>query len=230
MSIKDRLLQLKNIKLSDVRKVISKECYERCSWKAIVWFIVDACLFVSGMLLVFLGRRFYLQALGGIISGVATAMMFVWAHDAAHGTLFKNKKVAEFMGTVFMLPALSIYRLWIYGHNKVHHGFTSFSPIDWIWRPLTPEEYFALSRFQRCLYRIERNLFTCAFHYMRKVWFKAMLSFNPGKDQAERRGYRLGKAYVLGYAVCMSILSFLFAGGVQGVLCAVVLPFVVFNY
>ena len=28
----------------------------------------------------------------------------------------------------------------------------------------------------------------------------------------------------------MSILSFLFAGGVQGVLCAVVLPFVVFNY
>jgi omega-6 fatty acid desaturase (delta-12 desaturase) len=182
------------------------------------------------MLLVFLSPYTATKLLGGVISGVATAMLFVWAHDAAHGALFKSKKVAELLGTIAMLPSLNMYRMWAYGHNRVHHGFTSFSPMDWIWRPFTPKQYKASSRFQRILYRIERSFFTCAFHYLRRVWWSEMLGFNPGKDKKQRQYYRDGKVLVLIYALIMSTLGYCFAGGVIGMLSAVILPFIVFNY
>ncbi len=228
---KDRLFEeLKNVKLSSVRGVISKSCYRRVPAKAVFWYLFDLVFFLGGFSLIFFTHSFVFKLLGGLLSGVATAMMFIWAHDAAHGTLFKSSRVAEFLGTVFMLPALSVYRLWIYGHNKVHHGFTSFSPVDWIWRPLSPREYADLNFFQRVLYRIERSFLTNGFHYFRKVWWQAMLKYNPGKDAKEKRGYMMGKLFVFAYFVGMSTLAFFFAGGVLGILCAVIIPFVVFTY
>ena len=222
--------QLKQIKLAEIRQVISQSCYKRSLWKAILWYGIDLLIFAVGISLVFSSQHIIVKLLGGMLSGVGTAVLFVWAHDAAHGTLFKGNKIAEILGTIVMLPSLNIYRLWSYGHNKVHHGFTSLSPIDWIWRPFTPAEYRALSKFQRILYRIERSWFTCAFHYLRRVWWNEMLRFNPGKDQKQKRYYRYGKLYVASYALLMGTLAYHFAGGVIGVVCALILPFIVFNY
>lgn len=223
-------LQVKQIKTSVARETIPEACYRRSYFKTFLWYTIDVSLFLCGMLLVFLSPHMGVQCLGGIVAGIATAMMFVWAHDAAHGALFKSSKIAEFFGTIGMLPSLNIYRMWVYGHNKVHHGFTSFSPIDWIWRPLTPQEYQALSRFQRILYRLERCSFTCAFHYLRRIWWENMLCYNPGKDKKEGNYYRNGKYLVSIYAVVMAFLGYFFAGGLIGVLTALILPFLVFNY
>ncbi len=222
--------QLKRIKLTEVRKVISKACYQRSLWKAIFCYSVDLLIFTAGMVLIFSSQHLIVKLLGGMFAGVGTAILFVWAHDAAHGTLFKSHKVAEILGTIVMLPSLNIYRLWSYGHNKVHHGFTSFSPIDWIWRPFTPEEYQALNKFQRILYRIERSWFGCAFHYLRRVWWNEMLRFNPGKDKQQKRYYRNGKLYVAIYALLMCVISYRFGGGFIGVICALIVPFIIFNY
>ena len=222
--------ELKHIKLTEIRQAISQACYKRSLWKAIFWYSLDVLTFVAGIALVFSSQHLIVKLFGGMLSGVGTAMLFVWAHDAAHGTLFKSRKIAEFLGTIVMLPSLNIYRLWSYGHNKVHHGFTSFSPIDWIWRPFTPAEYRALSKFQRILYRVERSWFSCAFHYLRRVWWNEMLRFNPGKDKQQKRYYRNGKSYVAIYALLVGIIAYFFAGGIIGIICALILPFIVFNY
>ena len=222
--------QVKKIKSSDVRAVVPKSCYKRSYRKAFLWLGFDLLFFIVGMALIFSSPYAGVKLLGGVLSGVATAMLFVWAHDAAHGALFKSSKIAEFLGTIAMLPSLNIYRMWAYGHNRVHHGFTSFSPIDWIWRPFTPQEYKALSRVGRVLYRIERSFFTCAFHYLRRVWWAEMLGFNPGKDKKQRQYYRNGKHFVAIYALIASAIAYFFAGGLIGVLSAVILPFIVFNY
>lgn len=222
--------QAKEIKSAVARKVIPEACFKRSLGKAMFWYGVDLILFLFGIALVFLTPYMGIKLVGGVIAGTATAMLFVWAHDAAHGTLFRSSKVAEVLGTLVMLPSLNIYRMWSYGHNKVHHGFTSFSPIDWIWRPLTPAEYQALSMFQRMLYRVERNALTCAFHYLRRIWWSQMLRFNPGKDAKQRRYYRHGKLMVLAYAVLASAAAYFFAGGFAGIIMAVVVPFIVFNY
>jgi acyl-lipid omega-6 desaturase (Delta-12 desaturase) len=225
-----RFEDVKQIKSSDARQTIPSTCYQRSLFKTMFWYALDLMLFFAGLALVFLSPHATVKIAGGILSGAATAMMFVWAHDAAHGALFKNSKLAEVLGTLAMLPSLNIYRMWSYGHNKVHHGFTSFSPIDWIWRPLTPKAYRELSTFQRVLYRIERSIFTCAFHYLRRIWWSQMLFFNPGKDKQQRTYYRRGKFMVLAYGLLASLMAYLFAGGIMGVISAVIIPFIVFNY
>jgi acyl-lipid omega-6 desaturase (Delta-12 desaturase) len=226
----DLLDQVKKIKSSDARGIVPKNCYTRSYAKTFLWLGLDLLFFMLGMFLVFSNPYAGFKLLGGVILGVATAMLFVWAHDAAHGTLFKNKQVAELLGTLAMLPSLNIYRMWAYGHNRVHHGFTSFSPMDWIWRPFTAKQYQNLSSFQKLLYRIERSFFTCAFHYLRRVWWAEMLSFNPGKDKKQQRYYRDGKHFVAIYAVIMSVGAYIFAGGLIGIIAGVILPFIVFNY
>ena len=222
--------QVKHIKASDARKVIPAACYQRSLYKAFFWFGIDFSFFFLGMFFIFAHPSIKYKLVGGLISGIATAMLFVWAHDAAHGALFKNRKIAEPLATIAMLPSLNIYRMWAYGHNKVHHGFTSFSPIDWIWRPLTPQQYQSLPKLQRLLYRVERNVFTCAFHYLRRIWWDEMLHFNPGKDKQQRQYYRNGKSFVLLYVLLISTLAYVYAGGIIGILAVVILPFVVFNY
>ena len=88
-------------------------------------------------------------------------------------------------GTAFMLPSMNMYRLWSHGHNRVHHGFTSYTPVDWIWRPLTPEAYAAKSRWGRVLYRLERSPFTCALHYLLRVWWPGMVMYRPDKHSRD---------------------------------------------
>jgi omega-6 fatty acid desaturase (delta-12 desaturase) len=128
-----------------------------------------------------------------VIAGCAVALLFVWGHDAAHGALFASGCWSEVLGTIAMLPSLNMYRLWPYGHNKVHHGFTSFSPIDWIWRPLTPDEYRARSRAWRFVYRLERHPATCGLQYLRRVWWPGMVRFRPDPKLRRTRGFRASK-------------------------------------
>ncbi len=213
--------ELKNVKLSEVRSYISKECYERSFFKIYFWLLIDIAVFSSGMAMVFMFNNILLKLLGGFIAGRGTMMLFVWGHDSAHGALFKSKSVGLFWGQLTMLPSLHSCSLWQLGHNKVHHGFTSFSPIDWIWKPLQPEEYLALSSWGRFCYRIERNFYTHAFHYINQVWLKKMMLYN---------GALLEKIYVLVYFLTMSALCYLYAGGVIGVLTGVVLPVMIFMY
>ena len=222
--------QVKKIKTSEARQFIPQKCYQRSLSKIFFWYVLDLFVFLFGIMMIFFNAQISLQLCGGLITGIATAMLFVWAHDAAHGTLFKNKKIAEILASISMLPSLNIYRMWSYGHNKVHHGFTSFSPIDWIWRPLSPQQYHNLSKLQRALYRIERNIFTCAFHYFRRIWWIEMIRFNPGKTKQQRHYYRQGKYFVLSYGLTVSALAYYFAGGIIGIIAAVILPFIVFNY
>jgi len=222
--------QVKQIKSSVARTIIPNECYKRSSFKTLFWYFFDIALFLFGISVVFLNDNIELKLIGGLVSGTATAMLFVWAHDAAHGALFKKDKIAELLGTIAMLPSLNVYRMWSFGHNKVHHGFASFTPIDWIWRPLTPSKYKSFSLFQRFLYRVERNLFTSAFHYFRRIWWEQMLCFNPGKDEKQCRYYRNGKFIVLIYALIISVLGYIFAGGIIGSIATLIIPFIVFNY
>ncbi|RUR05423.1 fatty acid desaturase [Legionella sp. km772] len=222
--------EVKLIKSSEARTAIPEACYKRSFAKNFFWYFGDLFLFLFGLTLIFSSVSLKFKVMGSLISGLSTAMLFVWAHDAAHGALFKNNKVAEVLGTIAMFPSLNVYRLWSFGHNKVHHGFASFSPIDWIWRPLTAQEYYSLSKIQQILYRVERCFFTSAFHYLRRIWWEQMLRFNPGKNNKEKRYYRQGKIFPLLYVLLLSIIAYFYADGMMGILLVVILPFIIFNY
>ena len=222
--------ELHDVKLQTVRQAIPPECYRRSVPLALLWYVFDLLLYLAAIAGIFLSEGAGFKLFFGLLAGGAVAVMFVWAHDAAHGTLFKSDRVAEILGTFFMLPSLNMYRLWSHGHNKVHHGFTSFTPIDWIWRPLTPAEYAAKTPFQRFIYRLERSPYTCALHYLLRVWWAGMVRFKPEPNFRERHIFSLSKLLTLVSFVAYSVLAYRYAGGFIGVIAVVLLPFLVFNY
>jgi acyl-lipid omega-6 desaturase (Delta-12 desaturase) len=230
MKSKRNLEEMKKFKLSNVRGVIDKSRYERSFSKAISWYAFDLILYLLTMWLVFATDSTWLKLLGGFLGGLVVSMMFVWAHDAAHGTLFKSKRLAEWLGTIFMLPSLNMYRMWCFGHNRVHHSFTSFKGMDYVWIPLTPQEYYALKWHQKLFYRIKRFPLTCAVHYLVDIWLNGMIRYNPGKDSKEKAYYRNNKLLSLVFFLGFSALAYYFAGGVLGIVFAVILPFIIFNY
>jgi acyl-lipid omega-6 desaturase (Delta-12 desaturase) len=221
---------LKTIKLTTVRKAISTGCYRRSWLQTFGWFAFDLALYLGLMAGVLASEAWWAKLLFGLGAGCAVAFMFVWAHDAAHGALFDSDWAAEILGTMLMLPSLNMYRLWCHGHNRVHHGFTSYTPVDWIWRPLTPRAYASLPWHRRMVYRLERTPWGCALHYLLKVWWPGMVMYRPDKESRERLGYRVNKLVTLGFAIGLMGLCYRFGGGLIGVVAGVVLPFIVFNY
>ena len=216
--------------ITDLRQKINPKAYKRSMTTTWFWCTLDMMFYIAFMYGVFASTGIIWKLIFGILAGLAASGMFVLAHDAAHGSLFKNKWVAEIMGTIYMLPSLNSYRLWCFGHNRIHHGFTSFSPIDWIWRPLTIDEYKELNSFKKLLYRMERSLFGCGLHYILKVWWPKMVLFVPEDlQESKQRAIRVGKIIIVAFMVAIAI-PFYIHGGLMSVICALFLPFLVFNY
>jgi omega-6 fatty acid desaturase (delta-12 desaturase) len=221
---------LRDIKLTTVRRAISTGCYRRSALQTFGWLTFDLGLYLGALWGVFASGSAWAKLAFGVGAGCAVAFMFVWAHDAAHGALFRREWTAELLGTLLMLPSMNMYRLWSHGHNRVHHGFTSYTPVDWIWRPLTPEVYAAKSRWGRAVYRLERNPLTCALHYLLRVWWPGMVMYRPERRSRERVGFTVDKLVTVVFAAAISVVAWRFGGGLIGVAAGVVVPFIVFNY
>ena len=56
--------------------------------------------------------------------GVVVSALFVLGHDAAHDALLPKSRWNRTVALVFMLPSLHVRDGWVFGHNRVHHGFT----------------------------------------------------------------------------------------------------------
>ncbi len=218
---------LKPVSLAELRKSIAPERYQRSLAHALGSLSFDGFLYVAAVMAIFLTPHPLAKIFFGLLAGSAVAFLFVWGHDAAHGALFTSQRVARILGTLSMLPSFNMYRLWAHGHNRVHHGFTSLSIIDWIWRPCTPAEYQQKTWWQRWIYRLERSPYTCALHYLLRVWWPGMIRFQG--DEKNRQAFRNDKILTLLFFVSYSIIAW-WLGGFWTWIAAVVLPFVVFNY
>ena len=89
------------------------------------------------------------------LSGIVVASLFVIGHDAAHKALFDSRRLNAVVARVAMLPSLHATELWIFGHNRVHHGHTLREGFDFVWHPVTAEQYRLMSRLARARHRFE---------------------------------------------------------------------------
>ena len=140
---------LRDIKLTTVRRAISSGCYRRSALQTFGWFGFDLSLYLGALWGVFVSESAWAKLAFGVGAGCAVAFMFVWAHDAAHGALFRRRVDGGAPGHRLHAPLYEHVPALVHGHNRVHHGFTSYTPVDWVWRPLTPEAYAAKSRWGR---------------------------------------------------------------------------------
>ncbi len=162
------------------------------------------------------------------LSGILVASLFVIGHDAAHKALFDSKRLNAVVARVAMLPSLHATELWIFGHNRVHHGHTLREGFDFVWHPATAEQYQEMSRLKRARHRVEWSVFGAGAYYLREVWWNKMVRFLPRNRW--RKSMVRDKLIVTAFLVVSLVLPIVFAGG-GGVwiwVKIVVIPFVLF--
>jgi len=214
--------------LKPVLAVIPESCYERST--------------ARGMFLIGRDFLFYGLALWGLAStnnilflvplwllaGAAVSGLFVMGHDAAHGALFDSKKLNDVMGRITMLPSWHITEQWVYGHNRVHHGFTLREGMDFVWHPLTVEQYNELSPLRRLRHKLEWGPLGSGAYYFREVWLNKMVLFKPPERWA--KPMNRDRLLVAGFVLATFVASLAFAGfgGIWMWVKLFVIPFLLF--
>ena len=142
---------------------------ERVTWRAFWLLALDYTLWLGLLAGVVLADAVWLKALCGLATGFVIGRLFIIGHDACHQSLTPHRRLNKWLGRIAFLPSLTAYSLWDMGHNVVHHGFTNLKGVDFVWAPLTQEEYAALSPARRALERLYRSGWGPGVYYMVEI-------------------------------------------------------------
>jgi len=185
--------------LSAVRDVIPPSCYRRSTALGLVSVGSDLLIYVALLVGLAWVRAWWLDVPLVILAGLAVSSLFVLAHDASHQALFDSRRLNTALATILMLPSLHINEAWIVGHNRLHHGHTTRQGFDFVWHPLTAEQYAALRWWERARHRLEWSWAGSGAYYLREVWFNKMIRFTPtgSRGAAIRRGRLLVGTWAL---------------------------------
>ena len=147
--------------------------------------------------------------LGWVLAANAISALFVVGHDAAHESLFKSRHLNRLAGQLAMLPSLHAQSVWAYGHNKIHHAFACCQGLDFVWHPVSPQEYRAYSALGRLRHRIEWSAIGSGFYYARTMWMgKIVQGTPPGPLRWEfARDRAIVFAYAIAFALCCAYLG-----------------------
>ena len=119
---------------------------ERSTVRALVLLALDYALFFALITATVLLESVWAKLLCGSVAGFVIGRLFVIGHDACHQSLTPHRELNKVLGRIAFLPSLTPYSLWDTGHNVVHHGYTNLKGVDFVWTPLTAEEFAALGQ------------------------------------------------------------------------------------
>lgn len=170
--------------------------------------------------------------------GWLTGILFVIGHDACHHSYTSSRRINAVVGRIAMLPSLHNFSLWDLGHNRIHHRHNNVRGFDYVWEPMSPDDYEASSPVNRALYRLTRSPIGILFYYAFDIWFpKIFLVRKKGyclKYGAYRREYLLDGILVWSFLVAQIILIWSISekfgkGPIEAILLAFVIPFTIWN-
>ncbi len=150
-----------------------------------------------------------------LLAGLAVSGLFVLGHDAAHNVLCDDDALNRRIGRLLFIPSLHIYESWVLGHNRIHHGHTLKQGMDFVWHPLTVEQYRELSPIGKLAHRFEWSAFGAGAYYLRQVWWTKMVTLDPpAKWKAAIKADT--RFLVVGAGAAMAALAALGAIGADG--------------
>ena len=159
---------------------------ERAVMRAIVLQIIDTVILTAGIVGTVYFESVLVKLLLAVFSGFMIGRIFILGHDACHQSFTPYRGLNKVLGRLAFLPSLTPYSLWEVGHNVVHHGYTNLKGFDFVWAPLTREEYAKLSFAGRLLDRAYRSGWAPGLYYMIEIWWKKMI-FPNAKEMPTRR-------------------------------------------
>jgi omega-6 fatty acid desaturase (delta-12 desaturase) len=222
--------------ITDVIAVLPKSVYDNPTALGLAYFARDVAIYAALVAaLIFVNNPILLVPLW-ILSGIVISGLFIVGHDAAHGALFKSKRLAYVIGQLSMLPSLHVYEAWVFGHNRIHHGHTVREVMDYVWHPTSPEAYRAMSLAQRLIHRVKWSCLGAGVYYGWDIWWLNMMRFTPPEKIAAdvRRDRRIVLTYAALASAALFALGSHMYGGAGGALWmwtkVFALPFVAWNY
>ena len=201
---------------------------------ALVLLVFDYALLVTALAGTVWLAAGWAKLLSGLAAGFVTGRLFVIGHDACHQSLTPHRSLNKWLGRLAFLPSLTPYSLWDIGHNMIHHGYTNLKGVDFVWAPLTPTEYAALSPFSRFKERIYRSGWGPGLYYMSEIWWKRLFFPNraamPTRRPIFMKDCLLVSAFALVWAAALAAAAVATSQPILPVLLAGwVLPFLFWN-
>jgi omega-6 fatty acid desaturase (delta-12 desaturase) len=221
--------------LNEVRAVIPATCYERSGMRASLAIAQAVLLYLLPVVGLALTDRWWALLVLWPLAGLGVAGLFVLGHDASHGALVESNRVNKMVARACMVPSVHVESAWDLGHNRIHHGYTTRQGFDFVWHPLTVDEYRALGRLQRLRHRLEWSAIGSGAYFLREVWWSKMWRFTP---EGKRRGTivrdKLGLTAVLAVVGAGAIVLGALTGGWVAALWVptklFVVPFLIFTH
>ena len=132
---------------------------------------------------------------------LATSRLFIIGHDACHLSLTPSRNLNRVIGRLCFLPSYTPYSLWEVGHNVAHHGYNNLRGHDYVWEPMSPQQYAAYPRWRRALERFYRGGAGFWLYYMIELWWKRL--YFPSRKYApvRRRVFTRDSLLVSAFAI-----------------------------
>ena len=105
-----------------------------------------------------------------------SGFLFTLAHDAGHASYSTSPVVNAVVGRLALVPSVHVLGLWR-DHHDVHHRYTNQRGRDFVWTPLSVEQYLKLPGWRRSLHRTYRHPSSLGLglHYAIEIWAPRML-------------------------------------------------------
>ncbi|MGB1800785.1 MAG: fatty acid desaturase family protein [Gammaproteobacteria bacterium] len=199
-------------------------------------YFTDMVLYAISIYAVLILPELWMKLIASVFAGFKISNLSVIAHDAAHNSLTKSKKLNKFIAITSLLPCLFNYRLWLYDHNYIHHTKTNEESFPDSYTPLSKEKYDSLTSFGKWKERLYRkpSFLYFGLYYICERWMK--VKFYPTKNMPEKikkRAWKYFSVLMLYFSVFMGILFLAPLYSSTGIFTAVtlgfILPFYIFN-
>lgn len=222
--------------LKPVIDAIPASAYENPTWKGMAYALRDASLYLGLLVALVLVSNIWAVLGLEVVMALVVSGLFIVGHDSAHGALFSSKRLNSVVGRIAMLPSFHVFEGWILGHNRVHHAFTVRQGYDFVWHPITPQEWKAKGWASRLVHRFEWSWMGSGAYYLHQVWAKKMMSGKPPSRwvKAIYRDRSVVWMFITGMIGLFTVIGLLeglsFAGIVWLDVRTVLLPFLGFAY
>jgi omega-6 fatty acid desaturase (delta-12 desaturase) len=170
--------------LGPVIEAFPEECYDNPTGRGLAYFARDAAIYGLTVAALLSTDQLWLVLPLWVLAGLGISALFIVAHDAAHGSLFKSDRLNYVIGQLGMLPSLHIFEMWCFGHNRIHHGHTTRGEMNYVWHPITLAQYRALSPLHKLVHRFKWSCLGGGFYYLWDIWWKKMVRFTPPERMA----------------------------------------------
>ena len=191
---------------------------------------VDLGLYAILWLSVVLAPAWWMRIPLAALCSMAVARLFVYGHDACHGSAFSSRAANSFAGRLAFLASLTPFSTWELGHNTLHHGFTNLRGKDYVYTPLSPAEYRTLPAWRRLVERLYRHPLGPGPCYLVEVWWKKLWFPQAAHVETVRGVYQADSLLTLTFLVAQTAIAARLAETAAAAVFAVLVPFLGWNF